>query len=163
MIVAASKVVIAVEYPALWGNGRATLDDTITSAAKYGPPGHDGAATEGRLVGRSSTAEIADGAGWPAVELVADVRETAHRLKAAIIVLPAEAWERPHPRDVSGADRPARTTVFSRGREGGDRVARRPGRGVAPPPGRPARQAHRPRHLLAWTIGRAEAPELGPW
>lgn len=66
-------------------------------------------------MGRSSTSTPAGGgnrqrAARPAVELVADVRETAHRPDAAIRVLPAEPWER-YTRDVSGAERPARATA----------------------------------------------------
>lgn len=126
----------------------------------------------GGYAGRA--ADIAAGAGRPAAELVEDVRETAYRLEATCLALPAEAWDRPT-RDVSGAERPARTTVFSRWREV---VVHHTDLGMGYTPADwPAdlvaawlpRQLERlprradPRQLLAWTIGRAAPPALGPW
>lgn len=120
------------------------------------------------------TADIAGGAGRSAAELVADVRETAYRMEAACTAMPEEAWSR-LTRAVSGAERPARTTVFSRWREVvvhhtdlglGYTTDEWPDELVAAwLPHQLDRLARRtdPKALLAWTIGRVPAPTLGPW
>jgi maleylpyruvate isomerase len=119
-------------------------------------------------------ADIAGGAGRPAAELVADVQDTASRVEVAFLSLPPEAWDR-LTRDVSGAERPARTTVFVRWCEVvvhhsdlglGYTADQWPDELVAAwLPRQLERLAKRtdPKSLLAWTIGRGEAPALGPW
>lgn len=126
----------------------------------------------GGYAGRA--ADIAGGAGRAAAELVADVRETAYRLEAVCLALPAEGWDR-LTRDVSGTERPARTTVFSRWREVvvhhtdlglGHTAAQWPDDLVAAWLPRQLDRLPRrtdPKALLAWTIGRSAPPDLGPW
>lgn len=120
------------------------------------------------------TADIAWGAGRTADELVADVRDTALRLEGVCVALPDGAWDRPT-LDVSGAERPARTTMFSRWREVvvhhsdlglGYTVSDWPADLVSEwLPRELERLSKRtdPSSLLAWIIGRGEPPTLGPW
>jgi len=120
------------------------------------------------------TADIALGAGRSADELVADVADTAHHLEDVCAALAAEAWDRPT-LDVSGAERPARTTVFSRWREVvvhhsdlglGYAVSEWPADLVSEwLPRELERLAKRtdPNSLLAWVTGRGGPPTLGPW
>lgn len=119
-------------------------------------------------------AEIAAGAGRPASELVEDVAETATRLEAVCLSVPEAAWERPT-RTVSGVERPARTMMLTRWQEVEVHHADL-GLGHEPkdwPDGlldiwlpreleRLSKRTDRTA-LLAWLIGRAEAPTLPSW
>lgn len=126
----------------------------------------------GGYAGRA--ADIAAGATRPAAELIADVRSSAERMVAVWHALPPDAWER-CTRDVSGAERPARTLVFRRWREVEVHHVDL-GLGYSPaewPPDLLA--AWLPRELerlpvrtevhalIAWACGRGPAPSLGPW
>ncbi len=126
----------------------------------------------GGYAGRA--ADITAGAGRPAAELVADVRDSAGRLEDLCAVLPTKAWDR-LTRDVSGAERPAHTLLFTRWREVEVHHADL-GLGYTPADWPPAlvsawlpRELDRlpmrtePHQLLAWAIGRAPAPALGTW
>ena len=126
----------------------------------------------GGYAGRA--ADIAAGAGRPAAELVEDVAETATRLEAVCLSIPEVAWERPT-RGVSGAERPARTMMLERWREVEVHHADL-GLGYGPAdwpedllaewlPRELERLPQRtdPKLLLAWLIGRAEAPALASW
>ena len=119
-------------------------------------------------------AEIAAGAGRPASELVEDVAETATRLEAVCLSVPEAAWERPT-RDVTGAERPARTMMLTRWREVEVHHADL-GLGYEPKdwpeglidvwlPRELERLSERTDRtaLLAWIVGRAEAPTLPSW
>lgn len=126
----------------------------------------------GGYAGRA--ADIAEGAGRPAAELVADVRDSALRLEERCATVPREAWDRPT-RDVSGAERPAHTMLFTRWREVevhhadlglGYTAADWPQDLVAAwLPRELVRLPKRtdPNQLLAWVIGRGPAPVPGNW
>lgn len=126
----------------------------------------------GGYAGRA--ADIAAGAGRPAAELAADVRGTATRLEDRCATLPKEAWDR-STRDVSGAERPANTLMFTRWREVevhhvdlglGYTAADWPeGLVSAWLPRELERLPKRadPNRLLAWVIGRGPAPAPGNW
>ena len=126
----------------------------------------------GGYAGRA--AEIAAGANRSPSELLEDVAESATHLEAVCLSIPEAAWERPT-RDVTGAERPARTMMLSRWREIEVHHADL-GLGYGPadwPDGLIAawlpRELERlpqrtdPSLLLAWAIGRAEAPTLPAW
>lgn len=118
--------------------------------------------------------EIDAGATRPAVELIADVRDTANAVDAAFARVADEVWERPI-RSVSGEEAPARTMVFSRWREVEvHHVDLGLGYTTASWPadlvdrwlpsllnGLPRRAD--PAELLAWTLGRGPAPQLLSW
>jgi maleylpyruvate isomerase len=117
-------------------------------------------------------ADIEDGAGRPAAELVTDVRTSSAAVERVMAELPDAAWERPS-RTARGVVEPSRDAVLSRWREvvvhHGDLGLR----SVPIPPGLVAawlplelpRLAERtdPAALLAWVIGRGDAPALTPW
>lgn len=119
-------------------------------------------------------AEIAAGAGRSPSALVDDVAESATHLEAVCLSIPEAAWERPV-RDVGGAERPARTMMLSRWREVEVHHADL-GLGYRPVDWpRALIEAWLPRELerllqrtdpsllLAWVIGRADAPTLPAW
>jgi maleylpyruvate isomerase len=116
--------------------------------------------------------EIEAGAGRPAAELLADVRTSSAAVARVMAALPDEAWDAPS-RTSRGVVESSRDAVFSRWREvvvhHGDL-----GLGAVPlPPALVESWLDRelPRlgertdlaELLAWVIGRGEAPELAPW
>jgi maleylpyruvate isomerase len=116
--------------------------------------------------------DIEDGAGRPAAELVADVRQSADTLERIMAGLPLAAWDAPS-RTSRGTVESSRDAALSRWRE----VAVHHGDlGLGPVP-LPAtlvgvwlplelpRLAERsdPAELLAWIIGRGEPPVLGAW
>lgn len=116
--------------------------------------------------------EIEAGAGRPAGELVADVRDTSAAVARIVAELPQEAWEAPS-RTARGIVEPSRDAVFSRWREV---VVHHGDLGLGPVPLPPALVetwlARELPHLgertdaaalLAWVIGRGDAPELAPW
>lgn len=116
--------------------------------------------------------EIEAGADRPANELVADVRASSAAVARVMAELPEEAWGAPS-RTSRGVVEPSRDAVFSRWRE----VAVHHGDlglgAVTLPPAlvdawlaRELPQLGKrcdPAELLAWVIGRGEAPELAPW
>jgi maleylpyruvate isomerase len=117
-------------------------------------------------------ADIESGAARPAAALVADVRASSAAVARAMAELPEAAWDAPS-RTSRGVVEPSRDAVFSRWREvvvhHGD-LGFRP---VPVPtelvnewlarelPGLATRTD--PSALLAWVIGRGEAPELAAW
>lgn len=138
------------------------------------------AASEGRMVdqyvgGRQARdREIELGAVRPAEELVEDVRHSSAAVDQILIAYPADAWERPT-RHVSGRDEPAWSVVFARWREVevhhadlglGYRPRDWPGELVEHwLPGTLEGLTRRAdaHDLWAWLMGRAPAPDLGPW
>lgn len=116
--------------------------------------------------------DIEAGAARPAAELVADVVGSSAAVAEVMAELPDAAWDAPS-RTSRGVVEPSRDAVFSRWREvvvhhGDlgfrpvpfpedlvDEWLRRelPGLGRRTDPGA----------LLAWVIGRGDAPELAPW
>jgi maleylpyruvate isomerase len=126
----------------------------------------------GGYAGRA--AEIAAGANRPAAEIVNDVAESATRMENMCRALAPRTWSRPT-RDVSGAERPAETLLWTRWREVelhhvdlglGYTVDEWPKALVAAWLPKelerlPART--NPNELLAWITGRAPAPALPPW
>jgi maleylpyruvate isomerase len=124
----------------------------------------------GGLEQRSS--DIENGAGRPAAELVADVRQSADALERIMTELPLAAWEAPS-RTSRGVVESSRDAALSRWRE----VAVHHGDlGLGPVPLPAAlvtvwlprelpRLAERsdPAELLAWVIGRGDPPVLAPW
>jgi maleylpyruvate isomerase len=126
----------------------------------------------GGYAGRA--ADIAGGAGRPAEEQIADLRDSADRLEVIVADLPPEAWDRPT-RDVSGAERPAHTLMLSRWREVEVHHVDL-GLGYTPAdwpdelisvwlPRELERLPKRtdPKALLAWVIGRDGPPVVGHW
>jgi maleylpyruvate isomerase len=124
----------------------------------------------GGLEQRSEEIEV--GATRSAAELVADVRSSSAAVARVMAELPDEAWDAPS-RTARGVVEPSRDAVFSRWREvvvhHGDLGM---GRVPLPPVLVDAWLARElPRlgertdtaELLAWVIGRGEAPELAPW
>jgi maleylpyruvate isomerase len=116
--------------------------------------------------------EIAAGAGRPAGELVADVRDSSAAVARILAELPARAWDAPS-RTARGVVEPSRDAVFSRWREV---VVHHGDLGLEPVPLPPALVttwlARELPHLdertdaaalLAWVIGRGDAPALTPW
>jgi maleylpyruvate isomerase len=116
--------------------------------------------------------EIEAGAGRPADELVADVRTSSAAVVQMMDSLPAAAWDAPS-RTARGAVEPSRDAIFSRWREV---VVHHGDLGLGPVPLPPAlvatwlaRELPRlggrtdPDALLAWVIGRGDAPALTPW
>ncbi|HEY6472120.1 MAG TPA: maleylpyruvate isomerase N-terminal domain-containing protein [Acidimicrobiales bacterium] len=117
-------------------------------------------------------ADIESGAARPATELVDDVRASSAAVARVVAELPDLAWDAPS-RTSRGVVEPSRDAVFSRWREV---VVHHGDLGFGPvrlPTGLVnewlARElpglANRtdPSTLLAWVIGRGEAPELAPW
>ncbi len=115
---------------------------------------------------------IAAGAGRPAGELVADVRASSVAVARAIDELPDWAWDSPS-RTARGVVEPSRDAIFSRWREV---VVHHGDLGFGPVPMPPtlvaawlARELPRLSErtdssaLLAWVIGRGDAPQLAPW
>jgi maleylpyruvate isomerase len=138
------------------------------------------AASEGHIVdqyvggGQGRVREIELGAGRPAEELIEDVRHSSAAVDELLIAYPVDAWERPT-RHVSGREEPAWSVVFSRWREVevhhvdlgfGHRPGDWPDELVdhwlaSTVEGLTRRaDAHQ---LWAWLMGRAPAPDLGPW
>ena len=116
--------------------------------------------------------DIEAGAGRPAGELVADVRDSSAAVALVMAELSDEAWEAPS-RTSRGVVEPSRDAVFSRWREV---VVHQGDLGLGPVPLPPtlvavwlARELPRlgertdAAALLAWVIGRGDAPELAPW
>jgi maleylpyruvate isomerase len=116
--------------------------------------------------------DIAAGAGRPADELKADVRDSSAAVARVVAALPDAAWDAPS-RTARGVVEPSRDAVFSRWREV---VVHHGDLGLGPVPLPPALVAawlaHElprlgartdPSALLAWVIGRGEAPALTPW
>jgi maleylpyruvate isomerase len=116
--------------------------------------------------------DIEAGAGRPAAELVADVRESSAAVAQAVAELPDEAWDAPS-RTSRGVVEPSRDAVFSRWREV---VVHHGDLGLGPVPLPPTLVAvwlarelpglgerTDAAALLAWVIGRGDAPELAPW
>jgi maleylpyruvate isomerase len=118
------------------------------------------------------TRDIEAGAGRPAAELVLDVQQTGDAVARIMAGLPVAAWDAPS-RTSKGVVESSRDAVLSRWREvvvhHGDL-----GLGLVPFP--PAlveawlprelpRLADRtePTALMAWVIGRGDAPALSPW
>ena len=126
----------------------------------------------GGIEGRA--ADIEAGADRPAAELVADVRASAGAVDQLITSLPPALWDA-HSVTSRGVEEDSRAVVFSRWREvavhHGDLGLA--GSHVALPadlvaewlplelPRLPDRSD--PAALLAWVIGRGEAPSLEPW
>jgi len=136
------------------------IDDQVMEQYVGGPAGR--------------VAEIEQSAGLPVGELVAYVRASADEVDRIVERVPDSGWDR-RSRSVGGEERPARFVVFSRWREVevhhvdlglGYQPADWPEAlvaswlpdVVAALPGRTD-----PRELLAWALGRAAAPPLGPW
>ncbi|MGH9046732.1 MAG: maleylpyruvate isomerase N-terminal domain-containing protein [Acidimicrobiales bacterium] len=126
----------------------------------------------GGYAGRA--AEIAAGAFRPAAALIEDLLASTERLESAWDGLPSDAWGQPT-RDVSGAERPARTMVLSRWKEVEVHHADL-GLGYTPEDWpRELMVAWLPRELerlavrsdlcdlLAWLSGRGPAPSLAAW
>jgi maleylpyruvate isomerase len=117
-------------------------------------------------------ADIEVGAGRPAVELVADVQSSSATVERVMAELPDGAWDAPS-RTSRGVVEPSRDAVLSRWREvvvhhgdlGLGAVALTPDLVAAWLPRELPRLADRtdPVALLAWVIGRGDAPELAPW
>jgi maleylpyruvate isomerase len=116
--------------------------------------------------------DIEAGAVRPAGELTADVRASSAAVARVVVELPDEAWDAPS-RTSRGAVEPSRDAVFSRWREV---VVHQGDLGLGPVPLPPtlvavwlARELPRlgertdAAALLAWVIGRGDAPELAPW
>ncbi|HSZ38277.1 MAG TPA: maleylpyruvate isomerase N-terminal domain-containing protein [Acidimicrobiales bacterium] len=116
--------------------------------------------------------DIEEGSSRPAGELVTDVRSSSAAVARAIAELPDEAWDAPS-RTARGLVEPSRDAIFSRWREV---VVHHGDLGLAPVPMPPALVsawlARELPHLgertdaaalLAWVIGRGDAPELAPW
>ncbi len=117
-------------------------------------------------------ADIEAGAGRPASDLVADVGHSSAAVARAMEELPVAAWDAPS-RTSRGVVEPSRDAVLSRWREV---VVHHGDLGLAPVPLPPdlvaawlprelPRLAARtdPAVLLAWVIGRGDAPSLAPW
>jgi maleylpyruvate isomerase len=116
--------------------------------------------------------DIEAGAGRPPVELVIDVRESSAAVARVVAELPDEAWDAPS-RTSRGVVEPSREAIFSRWREV---VVHHGDLGLGPVPLPPALATawldrELPRlgertdatALLAWVIGRGDAPVLAPW
>jgi maleylpyruvate isomerase len=146
--------------------------DSVVRRLEGAAAGHVVDQYPGGYAGRA--ADIASGARRAAAELVADVRASAGQLETLCAATPEEAWSRPT-RDVSGAERPASTLLFTRWREVEVHHADL-GLGYAPEdwpeelvalwlPRELDRLPKRadPKELLAWIIGRGPAPVPGNW
>jgi len=116
--------------------------------------------------------DIEAGAGRPAAELAADVRQSSAAVALVMAELPAAAWDALS-RTSRGVVESSRDAVLSRWREV---VVHHGDLGLADVPFPPAlvdawlprelpRLAERtdPARLLAWVIGRGEAPPLANW
>jgi maleylpyruvate isomerase len=116
--------------------------------------------------------DIEAGAGRPAAELVRDVQQTAGAVEQVMADLSPAAWDAPS-RTSKGVVEDSRDAALSRWREV---VVHHGDLGLGPVPLPPAlvevwlprelpRLAERsdPAELLAWVIGRGEAPVLAPW
>jgi maleylpyruvate isomerase len=116
--------------------------------------------------------DIEAGAGRPAGDVVADVRESSAAVARAVAELPDAAWDAPS-RTSRGVVEPSRDSIFSRWREV---VVHHGDLGLGPVPLPPALVAAwlarelpglgertDPSALLAWVIGRGDAPDLAPW
>jgi maleylpyruvate isomerase len=117
-------------------------------------------------------ADIEAGAGRPAADLVADVHRSSAAVARVMEGLPAGAWDAPS-RTSRGVVETSRDAVLSRWREV---VVHHGDLGLGPVPlpedlvtawlpRELPRLAERtdPEALLAWIIGRADAPSLAPW
>ena len=117
-------------------------------------------------------ADIEAGAGRAAGALVDDVCASSTAVARAMETLPDEAWDAPS-RTSRGVVEPSRDAIFSRWREV---VVHHGDLGFGPVPLPPAlvdewlaRELPRlgqrtdAAALLAWVIGRGDAPELAPW
>jgi maleylpyruvate isomerase len=119
-------------------------------------------------------AEIEQTAALPVGQLLADVHSSSARVEETIESMPSDAWERLS-RSVGGELVPAHRVVYSRWREVEVHhvdlgLGYTPADWPAPLveqwlPDLLARLPDRADHaaLLAWAIGRAPVPELGPW
>jgi maleylpyruvate isomerase len=117
-------------------------------------------------------ADIDDGAGRLASELVLDVQRTSDAVARVMADLPLAAWDAPS-RTSKGVVETSRDAVLSRWREV---VVHHGDVGLGPVPLPPAlvevwlprelpRLAERgdPAEVLSWIIGRGEPPNLSPW
>jgi maleylpyruvate isomerase len=116
--------------------------------------------------------DIEAGAGRPADDLAADVRDSSAAVARVVAELPVAAWDAPS-RTSRGVVETSRDAIFSRWREV---VVHHGDLGLGPvalPPALVAAWLARelprleertdPSALLAWVIGRGDAPELAPW
>ncbi len=116
--------------------------------------------------------DIEAGAGRPAAELVADVGASSAAVERVMTELPSAAWDAPS-RTSRGVVEPSRDALLSRWREV---VVHHGDLDLGPVPIPPALvEAWLPRELprlaertdgaelLAWIIGRGDAPALVPW
>jgi maleylpyruvate isomerase len=116
--------------------------------------------------------DIEAGAGRPAGDLVADVRDSSAAAARVLAELPDGAWDAPS-RTSRGVVEPSRDAIFSRWREV---VVHHGDLGLGPVPMPPALAAEwlarelphlgertDESALLAWVIGRGDAPALAPW
>jgi maleylpyruvate isomerase len=116
--------------------------------------------------------EIEAGAGRRAADLVADVRHSSAAVAQVMEALPDAAWDALS-RTSRGVVEPSRDAVLSRWREvivhhgdlGLDAVPLPPDLVAAWLPRELSRLGERtdPGELLAWVIGRGNAPALAPW
>jgi len=117
-------------------------------------------------------ADIEAGAGRPAAELRQDVSRTSAAVAGVLATLPLPAWDALS-RSSRGILEDSRQALFSRWREV---VVHHGDLGLVDVPlpealveaWLPRELPHlsertEPAHLLAWVIGRADAPTLGPW
>jgi maleylpyruvate isomerase len=116
--------------------------------------------------------DIDAGAGRTAAELVTDVRQSAEAVLRVMTDLPLDAWDAPS-RTSKGVVEDSRDAALSRWREV---VVHHGDLGLGPVPFPSAlvavwlprelprlRERSDPAALLAWVIGRGDAPELTPW
>ncbi|MEP7055413.1 MAG: maleylpyruvate isomerase N-terminal domain-containing protein [Actinomycetota bacterium] len=120
-------------------------------------------------------AEIEESAGLPPIELIAQVRSSSADVERLCAAMPDDAWERLS-RAVNGSERPARDVVYSRWREveihhvdlgldhytaadWPEELVQR----MLPEVLDKLAPRTDPRTLLAWTIGRGNAPVLESW
>ena len=126
----------------------------------------------GGLTGRA--ADIEDGSGRDLAALVADVRATSAAVDDIAATLPADAWAR-MTRNSSGDLEPASRVMFARWREvevhlvdldvgyGWDRWPADLVEAWLPEIFAKLADRGDPAQLLAWTLGRADAPVLDDW
>lgn len=126
----------------------------------------------GGMPGRA--ADIEKGADRDIAALVADVRRTSAAVEEICAALPDEAWQR-MTRNSSGVLQPATQVMFARWREvevhlvdldvgyGWDRWPADLVEAWTPSVLEDLPRRSDPTHLLAWALGRADAPELGAW
>ena len=126
----------------------------------------------GGVAGRA--AEIEESARLPLAELTAYIRSSSAQVERICAAMPDDAWVRAS-RSISGNEQPAHVVAYSRWREVeihlvdlgvGYTHADWPDALVARMLPEVLEQLPKradQRSLLAWTIGRADAPDLAPW